>query len=86
MKRQFIFALAAFLLIGFALAQTPGDKLPSVIMAPVGNVQLPAGGSANLVLDFRIGPDFHINSNKPRAEYLIPTILKLNPPSTGYDC
>ena len=81
MKRQFIFGLAAFLLVGLALAQTPGDKLPSVIVAPVENVQLPAGGSANLVLDFRIGPDFHINSNKPRAEYLIPTILKLNPPA-----
>jgi len=78
MKRLF-FGLIAFLLAGLALAQAPGEKLPSVIMAPVGNVQLRAGGSANLELDFRIGPEFHINSNKPRADYLIPTILKLNP-------
>jgi len=74
------FGLIAFLLAGLALAQTPGEKQPSVIMAPVGNVQLRAGGSANLELDFRIGPEFHINSNKPRADYLIPTVLKLNPP------
>ena len=71
----FIFALVA----GVALAQSPGNKQPSVIMAPVGNVQVQAGGTANLELDFRIGADFHINSNKPKAEYLIPTVLKLNP-------
>ena len=77
--KRLLFVLIAFLLAGLALAQAPGEKLPSVIMAPVGNVQLRAGGSANLELDFRIGPEFHINSNKPRADYLIPTILKLNP-------
>lgn len=79
MKRQLIFGLIVFLAAVLASAQAPGDKQPSVIMAPVENVQLHAGGSANLDLDFRIGPDFHINSNKPRADYLIPTILKLNP-------
>jgi hypothetical protein len=49
-------------------------------MAPVGNVQVRAGGSTDLELDFRIGPEFHINSNKPKADYLIPTVLKLSPP------
>jgi len=78
--KRLLFGLIAFLLVGLALAQGPGEKLPSVIMAPVGTVQLRAGGSANLELDFRIGPEFHINSNKPRAEYLIPTVLKLSPP------
>jgi len=78
-KRQLIFGSIALLVVGLAVAQTPGDKQPSVIMAPVGNVQLRAGGSTNLALDFRIGTDFHINSNKPRADYLIPTVLKLNP-------
>jgi len=78
MKRSPLLLLA-FVIAGFGFAQTPGEKQPSVIMAPVGNVQLRAGGSTNLELDFRIGPDFHINSNKPTAEYLIPTVLKLNP-------
>jgi Disulphide bond corrector protein DsbC len=72
-------ALILLLVVGLALAQSPGDKQPSVLMAPVGNVQLQAGGSSNLELDFRIGADFHINSNKPKADYLIPTVLKLNP-------
>jgi Thiol:disulfide interchange protein DsbD, N-terminal len=78
-KRYVSFGLAVFLLAGFALAQAPGEKQASVIMAPIENVQLRAGGSADLTLDFRIDPDFHINSNKPRADYLIPTVLKLNP-------
>jgi len=71
--------LLAVVGIGLAFAQAPGEKQPSVIMAPVGNVQLRPGGSANLELAFRIDTDFHINSNKPKAEYLIPTVLKLNP-------
>jgi len=78
--KQVLFGLIVFLLVGLALAQSPGEKQPSVIMAPVGNVQLRAGGSLNLDLDFRIGPDFHINSSKPRADYLIPTVLKLSSP------
>lgn len=77
--KQLLFGLIAVLLVSLVWAQTPGEKQPSVIMAPVGNVQLRAGGSVSLPLDFRIGSDFHINSSKPRADYLIPTVLKLNP-------
>jgi len=77
--RRLLFGVAAFLAASLALAQSPGDKLPSVIMAPVGTVQLRAGSSTTLPLDFRIGAEYHINSNKPRADYLIPTVLKLNP-------
>jgi len=80
LKRRLIWGLIALLVAGLALAQAPGEKQPSVIMAPVGNVQLHPGGSAKVELDFRIDPDFHINSNKPRADYLIPTVLKLNSP------
>lgn len=77
--KRLLFGLIGFFLAAFAFAQAPGDRQPSVIMAPVENVQLRAGVTANLALDFRIGTDFHINSNKPRADYLIPTMLKLNP-------
>ncbi len=77
--KHLLFGLTVFLLAALAFAQAPGDRQPSVIMAPVDNVQLRAGATANLALDFRVGTDFHINSNKPRADYLIPTVLKLNP-------
>ncbi len=49
-------------------------------MAPVGNVQVRAGASQNVTLDFRIGSEFHINSHTPKSELLIPTVLKLNAP------
>ena len=49
-------------------------------MAPVGNVQVRAGASTAVNLDFRIGSDFHINSHTPKSELLIPTVLKLTTP------
>ncbi len=67
-------------LAALGMAQTPGDKQPYVTMAPVGSVQLRAGATASVELDFRIGSEFHINSHQPKADYLIPTALKLNAP------
>jgi hypothetical protein len=80
MTRRAVLALITWMLAGFALGQSPGDKVPSVIMAPVGNVQVHAGGSTDIHLDFRIGSEFHINSHTPHSELLIPTVLKLNVP------
>ena len=36
------------------------------------------GKATNVELRFHVGSGFHINSNKPAAEYLIPTTLKLD--------
>ncbi|MFZ1135282.1 MAG: disulfide bond formation protein DsbC [Candidatus Korobacteraceae bacterium] len=69
----------AVLLAAVAFAQEPGTRVPSVELAPVGKVQVKAGGSAAVQLDFRVGSEFHINSNKPHSELLIPTVLKLSP-------
>ena len=80
MRKNPAVPLIALLIAGFALAQSPGDKLPSVIMAPVGNVQVRAGASAAVSLDFRIGSEFHINSHTPKSELLIPTAIKLTTP------
>ena len=80
MRKNPAVPLIALLIAGFALAQSPGDKLPSVIMAPVGNVQVRAGASAAGSLDFRIGSEFHINSHTPKSELLIPTAIKLTTP------
>lgn len=39
-------------------------------------------GKANTVkLEFHVESGFHINSNKPSAEYLIPTTLRLDAPT-----
>ena len=78
MSQKWTPLLMAFLLGGLAFSQGPGEKVPSVVMAPVGKVQVRAGNTANVELDFRIGSEFHINSNKPKSELLIPTALKLS--------
>ena len=67
------------LLAGFVSAQSAGDK-PFVIMAPVGNVQVRAGATKDVPMDFRIGSEFHINSHTPKSPLLIPTALKLSSP------
>jgi hypothetical protein len=77
MSRRQAFALVAVMLAALALAEAQGDK-PAVIMAPVGSVQLTAGASKQVSLDFRIQPEFHINSHTPHSELLIPTVLKLD--------
>ncbi len=71
--------LSALLLVGLAWAQNLDDR-PFVIVAPVGNVQLRAGASKAVPLDFRVGSAFHINSHTPKSPLLIPTVLKLIPP------
>ncbi len=76
MRRMTALAAAALLLAGWALAQGFGDK-PPVVLAPVGNVQMHAGASKEVSLDFRIGSEFHINSHTPKSPLLIPTALKL---------
>jgi hypothetical protein len=78
MKRAHGFGLVLLIVTGLALAQSLGDK-PYVEVAPVAKVTLRAGSSANVDIDFRVRQDFHINSHTPKQEYLIPTLLKLNP-------
>lgn len=77
MNRARAVLILAWFLAGHALAQEPGTRVPSVTLAPVGRVQVRPGGSATVQLDFRVGSEFHINSNKPKSELLIPTVLKL---------
>jgi Disulphide bond corrector protein DsbC len=58
-------------------AQAPGTVKPSVELAPVRDVQLHPGATARVELDFRVGSGFHINSNQPKSNLLIPTALTL---------
>jgi len=39
------------------------------------------GKPANIELHFKVKEGFHVNSNQPKSELLIPTTLKLEPPS-----
>jgi len=40
-----------------------------------------AGKPAEVELKFRVKDGFHVNSNKPNSDLLIPTTIKLEPPS-----
>jgi hypothetical protein len=76
MRLFFLIALSAVLL-SWASAQEPGTVVPSIQFAPVGKVRLKPGESKSVSLDFRIAKEFHVNSNKPHSELLIPTALNI---------
>jgi len=78
MRRTAAFLAVVLLSSVWTYAQEPGSRVPSVAFAPVGKVLLKPGSSANVQLDFRVGSEFHINSNQPKSELLIPTVLKLS--------
>lgn len=58
-----------------------GPKAPSVTMSPASLTSIPAGKPGQVELRFRVAPGFHINSNTPKSEFLIPTVLKLDAPT-----
>jgi hypothetical protein len=57
------------------------SKSPSVSMVPVGPVTAQRTKQTIVDLDFRVASGFHINSNAPKSEFLIPTSLKMDPPT-----
>ena len=70
------------LLMAAALAQDGlVPKTPIVTVMSAEPVAVAPGGSVRVELRFRVTPGYHINSNKPRSEFLIPTRLKLSPPA-----
>jgi hypothetical protein len=75
-----ISGLIGFLLLAGAVSAQSG-KGPSVTIAPVPLVTAPRAAPTKVKLDFRVAPGFHINSNKPKSEYLIATALKMNAPT-----
>ena len=60
-----------------------GGTVPErvVFVGPAAPVAVYAGRSGKALLEFRVGPTYHINSNTPRSELLIPTTLMLTPPA-----
>jgi hypothetical protein len=78
-RRQSRLVFACTLLVGTALAQA--GKGPSVSIAPVATVTAPRAAQTLVNLNFRVASGLHINSNTPKAEYLIPTALKMDLPT-----
>lgn len=78
-KRLSKLALLLSMSAGSVLAQL--GKSPSVSMAPVSTVTAPQAAQTIVPLNFRVASGFHINSNTPKSEFLIPTALKMDPPT-----
>ena len=69
-------------LTSLAAAQDiPGKRIPSVDMLPAPLITVTRGKAGTVDLHFRVGGGFHINSNTPKSEFLIPTVLKLTAPT-----
>lgn len=59
-----------------------GSARPSVLtVRSSAPVAVTAGHSVLVELKFHVGNGYHVNSNKPRADYLIPTTLSLAAPA-----
>jgi hypothetical protein len=74
--------VATVLLLAASLssAQTPG-KAPTLTMAPVPLTTTQRAQATMVNLNFRIPSGYHINSNTPKSEFLIPTALKMDLPT-----
>jgi hypothetical protein len=66
---------------GIAIAQSAGSKSPSVSLAPIDPITVTRGQAGTVALHFRVARGFHINSNLPKSEFLIPTALKMDAPT-----
>src|SRR5579872_2947147 len=63
-----------------AAAQMP-PKAPTVTMSPVPLTTTQRAKQTMVDLNFRVPEGFHINSNMPKSESLIPTALKMDLPT-----
>jgi Disulphide bond corrector protein DsbC len=77
-RRSFRASLSAILLVSTSMpAQDMGAPGPSVKMAPAPLATVVQGKPSTVPLIFRVANGYHINSNQPRSEFLIPTVLKV---------
>ncbi|HXM67447.1 MAG TPA: protein-disulfide reductase DsbD domain-containing protein, partial [Candidatus Acidoferrum sp.] len=64
----------------FSSAQTPG-KAPTLTVAPVPLVTTQRTKQTTVEINFRVPPGYHVNSNTPKSEFLIPTTLRIEVPT-----
>ena len=72
--------LAIFLLLFCASAALAQGTSPSLAVAPIGTLVVTRGGKVPLNIALQVNRGFHVNSNKPNDELLLPTVLHLFPP------
>lgn len=75
--KRFLFLLTIFYLPLFA-ADAPRVYVSFEGASPA---TIAAGKPSEVELHFKVKEGFHVNSNQPKSELLIPTTLKLEPPT-----
>ena len=77
------FLIFSLLLACTLVAADDNPKLARMYVSFEGasNATVVPGKPSQVELRFRVKEGFHINSNQPKSELLIPTTLKLEPPS-----
>lgn len=73
--------LIACLMLFNSMAGAQASKGLYVTFAPVQLVTAPRTTQTMVDLNFRVSKGFHINSNTPKSEFLIPTALKMDVPT-----
>jgi thiol:disulfide interchange protein len=75
-----LLVLASLFVAIQGMAQVPG-KAPILTMAAVPLTTAQRAQATMVNLNFRVPPGYHINSNTPKSEFLIPTALKMDLPT-----
>ena len=75
------FFLAATLLVATGGAAQTLGKAPTLSIAPVPLTTAQRAKATMVNLNFRVPSGYHINSNTPKSEFLIPTALKMDLPT-----
>lgn len=73
--------LGTILLFAAAAAAQVAPNEHYVTYAQPEKVKVAAGQPATVGFDFRVNQGMHINSDKPKSEFLIPTKLRFMPPT-----
>jgi hypothetical protein len=73
--------LSLFSVANLSAQENLGSKVPSVTLSTPTITSIIRGSAGKATLQFHITPGFHINSNQPSEEYLIPTALKMDAPT-----
>jgi hypothetical protein len=77
-KSSFLAAALCVPLLGQEFSE---HRAPSVKMRPAAVTTVTRGKPGNVTLHFDVESGYHVNSNTPSAEFLIPTALKLTAPT-----
>lgn len=84
MESRKLFSLTTLVVLILAVCAIAADQPRSahvyVNFEGASSASVTPGKPADVDLKFRVKDGFHVNSNKPNSELLIPTTLKLSPP------